>query len=145
MTFSVEYGNDPWLRWDNSREEFEVVKALPVLWKVDNVIYADFTVKAGFYSDLASIPQWATAVIPKLGHHVRAAIVHDWTYRMVGHERLSRAQADLLFLHGMTSDGVLLFRRTVMYRAVRVGGEGDFISKRKEITKDDDFETIADS
>ncbi len=142
MTLSVEYGNDPWLRWDNSHEEFEVVKALPVLWRVDNVVYADFTVKAGFYTDLASIPRWATAFIPKLGHHVRAAVVHDWTYRMVGHENLSRAQADLLFLHGMKSDGVLLFRRTVIYRAVRVGGESDFKSERKEITKDGEFETF---
>jgi len=83
--------------------------------------------------------------VPKLGHHVRAAIVHDWTYRIVGHEKLSRAQADLLFLHGMASDGVPLFRRTVMYRAVRVGGGGDFVSKRKEITQDDEFETFADS
>lgn len=144
MTFSVSYGNDPWLRWDTPRQEFEVVKVLPVLWRIDNVVYADFRVKAGFYSDLASIPQWATAFIPKLGYHVRAAVVHDWTYRMVGHERLSRAQADLLFLHGMESDGVRFFRRNVMYRAVRLGGENNFKSKRKEITKDDKFETIAD-
>ncbi len=145
MTFSVSYGNDPWLRWDTPRQEFEVVKALPVVWSIDDVVYADFTVKAGFYSDLASIPQWATSFIPKLGYHVRAAVVHDWTYRIVGHEKLSRAQADLLFLHGMTSDGVRSFRRNIMYRAVRFGGEGDFKSRRKEITKDEDSENVADS
>ncbi len=145
MTFSVKYGDDPWLRWDTPREEFEVVKPLLVTWSMDGVTYANFVVKAGFYTDLASIPRWATAAIPKLGHHVRAAIVHDWTYRMVGHENLSRAQADLLFLHGMTSDGVPLFRRTVMYRAVRFGGGGDFVSKRKEIIKDESSESIADS
>ena len=145
MTFSVSYGDDSWLRWDTPRQEFEVVKALPVLWRIDNVIYADFTVKAGFYSDLASIPQWATAFIPKLGYHVRAAVVHDWTYRIVGHEKLSRAQSDLLFLHGMTSDGVRPFRRNIMYRAVRAGGGGDFASRRKEIAEDDDFKSVADS
>ncbi len=145
MTFSVEYDSDAFLRWDNSREEFEVTRGLPVLWKVDGIVHADFVVKAGFYSDLASIPQWATSFIPKLGHHVRPAIVHDWTYRMLGHENLSRTQADLLFLHGMEKDGVLAVRRTIIYRAVRFGGEGDFKSKRKEITKDDKFETVADS
>lgn len=145
MTFSVEYGSDAFLRWDNMREEFEVVRVLPVLWKIDGTIYANFTVKAGFYTDLASIPQWATAVIPKLGHHVRPAVVHDWTYRMLGHEGLSRAQADLLFLHGMETDGVLAIRRAIIYRAVRLGGGGDFKSKRKEITKDDVFETVVDS
>lgn len=145
MTFSVEYGNDPWLRWDTPREEFEVVKALPVTWIVDGVTYANFVVKAGFYSDLASIPQWATAIIPKLGHHVRASVVHDWTYRMVGHENLSRAQADLLFLHGMVADRVSRFRCRVMYRAVRFSGDDSWESKAKEITEDDDFESTIDS
>lgn len=142
MTFSVEYGNDPWLRWDTPREEFEVVKALPVVWKIDGKVAANFIVKAGFYTDLASIPRWATAVIPKLGHHVRAAVVHDWTYRKIHHEGLLRAQADLLFLHGMTVDRVSMFQRTVMHRSVRLGGSSSWKSKRKEIKEDDYDETL---
>ena len=145
MGFSVEYGDYPWLRWDNSREEFEVVKALPVLWTVNGKVVASFVVKAGFYTDLTSIPRWATAFIPKLGHHVRAAVVHDWTYRKVHHEGLPRVQADLLFVHGMTVDRVSRFQRTVIYSAVRVGGERSWRSKKKEIKEDDEFETVADS
>lgn len=145
MSFSVKYGDDPWLRWDTPRQEFEVVKALPVTWVVDGVTYANFVVKAGFYTDLASIPRWATVVIPKLGHHVRAAVVHDWTYRKVHHEGLSRTQGDMLFLHGMIVDRVSRFQRTVIYRAVRVGGGKDWASDRKEILEDDEFETIVDN
>ncbi len=144
MSFSVEYGEDPWTRWDTPRKEFEVVRALPVRWVVDGKVVANFEVRAGFYSDLASIPRWATAVIPKLGYHVRAAIVHDWTYRKLHHEGLSRAQADLLFLHGMETDGVRGFRRRVMYRSVRVGGDRSWRSKRKEI-RDEELEVVADS
>lgn len=145
MTFSVEYGSDAFLRWDNNREEFEVTRDLPVLWKVDGKVHADFVVKVGLFTDLASIPQWATAVVPKLGHHLRAAVVHDWTYRKIDHERLSRAQADLLFLHGMTMDRVSKFQRRIMYRAVRFGGDGSWESKNKEIEEDEDNETFADS
>lgn len=145
MTFSVEYGSDAFLRWDNSREEFEVTRDLPVIWKVGGIVCADFVVKAGLFTDLASIPQWATAVVPKLGHHVRAAVVHDWTYRKIDHEKLSRAQADLLFLHGMVADRVSRFRRRVMYRSVRFGGENSWESNVKEIDEDEDNGTFADS
>jgi len=145
VTSSVEYGSDAFLRWDNDREEFELTRELSVLWKIDGTIYANFVVKAGFFTDLASIPPWATGIIPKLGHHVRPAIVHDWTYRRVNHEGLSRAQGDLLFLHGMEKDGVSRFRRRVMYRAVRFGAESSWKSKDKEIMEDGDFEMVADS
>ena len=145
MTFSVEYGSDAFLRWDNDREEFEVTRDLPVLWKVDGKINTDFTVEVGLFTDLASIPRWATAVVPKLGHHLRAAVVHDWTYRRVGHENLLQEQADLLFLHGMIMDRVSKFQRRIMYRSVRLGGYGSWKSKRKEIGEDENNETIADS
>jgi len=145
VTSSVKYGSDAFLRWDNNREEFEVTRELSVLWKIDGTVYANFVVKAGFFTDLASIPRWATGIIPKLGHHVRPAIVHDWTYRRVNHEGLSRAQGDLLFLHGMKEDRVPRFRRRVMYRAVRVGAESNWKSKEKEIREDGELEMVADS
>jgi len=64
---------------------------------------------------------------------------------MLHHEGLSRTQGDLLFLHGMIADRVPDFRRRIIYRAVRIGGEDDWNSKRKEITEDEDFEVFADS
>lgn len=145
MTFSVEYGSDAFLRWDNNREEFEVTRDLPVIWKIGETVCVNFVVKAGLFTDLASIPQWATAVVPKLGHHVRAAVVHDWTYRKADHEKLSRAQADLLFLHGMKIDRVSRFRCRIMYRAVRFSGGDSWESKVKEIEKDESSKSIADS
>lgn len=73
-------------------------------------------VPRGFITDLASIPRWARWAIPVNGRHRLAAVVHDYLCR----ERIGdRVEADKVFLEAMTILNVKLWRRLVMYWAVR--------------------------
>lgn len=95
------------------------------------------TVRAGFPTDLASIPRWAWVILPPDGPWVKAAIVHDYLYATSGtgvwkrkgpavtRERpYSRAEADVILREAMAARGVDLVRRTLIYLAVRLGGAG---------------------
>jgi len=80
-----------------------------------------FVVPRWFETDFASIPRFARVLIPKLGRHNKAAVIHDYIYQS---DRLliSRKKADQCFLAGMTDLGVAKWKRTLMYWAVRIGG-----------------------
>ncbi len=82
-----------------------------------------FYVADGFETDLASIPVAFRGAIPQMGRWNQAAICHDWIYRGKAGP-LTKAEADLLFLHGMAASGVAWWRRHVIYLAVRLGGRG---------------------
>ncbi len=90
------------------------------LWNRYNIVIC---VKAGFETDFASIPRLARLIIPKLGRHNKPAVVHDAIYQgLVPGHRFTRAEADLCFLDGMEDFGVVKWKRTLMYWAVRIGG-----------------------
>ena len=119
----VFYSRDVALRWRNHLSQFEVVEPFDVLW-VDGDFWAttlaQFTVKAGFITNLASIPRAARSLIPQVAHHLQPSVVHDWLYE--DDEGLSRLQADDMFLEAMEAEGVSWLRRYTMYRAVRAFG-----------------------
>lgn len=102
-----------------SGKRFRLHYEFTYLWK-----YKDLTVKitvpAGFVTDLASIPRFARAIIPKLGKYNKAAVVHDYIYQY-GHS-ISRKMADQCFRDGMIDLGVSKWKRVLMYWAVRIGG-----------------------
>lgn len=77
-------------------------------------------VPLGFVTDFASIPRIARLIIPKLGKHTKASVVHDYLYS--GHRFLSRAKADQCFRAGMKELGVSWAKRWAMWAAVRLGG-----------------------
>jgi hypothetical protein len=111
------YSDDAVIRWKNEEELFEVE---------DSFSIGNYTVPKGFKTDLASIPRWATPLVPKLGHHLQPAIVHDWMYvtKLPG---VSKADADKLFYTSMLAQGVRKTRAMLMYSAVRVGGKGRWV------------------
>lgn len=84
----------------------------------------NFTVLAGFATDLASIPsvvpKW---VAQKVDRHVEAAVVHDALYVAA---MWDKATADAIFLAAMVTAGVPAFRRAFMYRSVRWFGRGSY-------------------
>lgn len=93
------------------------------------------TVPAGFETDFASIPWGLYNLFPPMGPWSRPAIVHDFLYATRGTCIMSgrrwvtgrtadytRAEADAIFLEAMEVVGVPAWRRTVMYRAVWLGG-----------------------
>lgn len=93
-------------------------------------------VPAGFVTDFASVPRVFWRVLPPWGKYSRAAVVHDYLYR-VHPAGISRLDADRIFLSLMRQDGVGWATRTAMYRAVRIGGGGAWRSgprRHREIT-----------
>jgi hypothetical protein len=73
----------------------------------------------GFVTDFASVPRFFWRIVPPWGRYSPAAVVHDYLYAT---GRVSRAEADRVFLSLMEQLGVPLWKRTVMYRAVRIFG-----------------------
>jgi hypothetical protein len=78
-----------------------------------------FKVNRGFISDLASIPKGARWLISKVEKHSAAAVIHDALY--VYHP-LSKEDADDVFLEAMAVSGVPLWKRVIMYLAVKYHG-----------------------
>lgn len=86
-------------------------------------------VPEGFATDLASIPRAFRFLISVNGNHRPAAIVHDYLYSKKGAltiknklVKVTRKQADQIFLEAMKELGVNFITRRVMYSAVRMGG-----------------------
>ncbi len=119
----VAYSADPRLRWDNAIEQFVVEAVFIARWTRKGKDDVLVEIPVGAKSDLASIPQWALSFLGgKIGKHIQPAIVHDYLYRHAKEFGFTRAEVDLMFLHGMKSMGVGWFKRKVMYGAVRAGG-----------------------
>lgn len=77
------------------------------------------TVPAGYLSDGASVPELVWNIEPPFGDCLEAAMHHDWLYSS---KTRPRAEADLVFLEGMTVLGLAWWKRSLLYRAVRMGG-----------------------
>lgn len=74
------------------------------------------TVPAGFQTDLASIPRLFWRIFPPMGPWNKAAVVHDFLYSV---PECSSFLADAIFREAMAQLKVPLWRRVVMYYAVR--------------------------
>jgi len=111
--------NNPALRSDGTTGRCFILQE-PMYCVVDGRVV---TVPAGFNTDFASIPGFATPIVPKLGKYNRAAILHDYIYR---EKTFSRAECDLIFRVAMQALGVSWWRRNAMWLAVRIGGGSHF-------------------
>jgi hypothetical protein len=84
---------------------------------------AGITVPCGFRTDFASVPRILWSVFPPNGYYHRAALLHDWLYRMPSSRGdVTRAEADRLFYDQMRVDGVPWRTRYILWLAVRVAG-----------------------
>ena len=79
----------------------------------------EFEVRAGFATDLVSVPGVVSWFIPRAGRYARAAVLHDYLWRFPERTSVDRRQADYRFRLQMQRDGVSLLRRWVMWAAVR--------------------------
>lgn len=109
-----------------SGKRFRLHCGFTYLWKPE---YLEIRVKAGFVTDFASIPRLARLIIPKLGRHNKAAVIHDAIYQgalakpyNVQYGGFTRRVADKIFLNAMQDLGVPKWKRTLMYWAVRLFG-----------------------
>ena len=76
-------------------------------------------VPEGFETDFASVPRLFWRVVPPWGRYSPAAVVHDFLYST---GKVSRKEADAIFLELMARLAVPLWKRYVMYWAVRLFG-----------------------
>lgn len=81
------------------------------------------TAPAGFVTDFASVPWLFWDLEPPLGDAGKAAVIHDQLYATKGlGGRYTRAQADGIFREALARSGVPLWKRTILWAAVRLGG-----------------------
>jgi hypothetical protein len=82
----------------------------------------DFKVPSREVTDFASVPREFVWFIPRYGRYTKAAILHDYLCRvLVPDDRISRIDADGIFLQAMRELGVPFLRRWIMWAAVRWG------------------------
>jgi len=78
-------------------------------------------VPSNFISDGLSIPRIFQSVFSKSPSYIFAGILHDWLYK-IRPCKMTRKQADKLFLAWMKLYGVGWFTRHTIFRSVRIGG-----------------------
>lgn len=83
-----------------------------------NIYGGVITVPQGFYTDMASIPRVLQPVIAK-DEPIEPAVIHDWLYNWQCDLRVSRRDADLIFLEAMTIAGMGKIKRGLIFHAVR--------------------------
>ena len=97
-----------------------------------------FTVPAGYVTDFATVPQFVTWLVPRMGAYTRAAILHDWLCSRLDEARKSgrkgflvqgkpvtARQVDGIFRRVMRESGTPVVRRWLMWTAVRWAALGD--------------------
>lgn len=134
MTGSIRYApSAPDLRWQASQGQFLVVKGFTACWVRPGHPVLFVRVPKGFQTDLASIPQAFRWLIPQIGKHLPAAIVHDCLYNCSMRKwykvNLTREEVDQMFLDGMRHLSVSLWRRNLMHWAVRRFGAASWEEK----------------
>ena len=92
----------------------------PLEWRIGET-RSVVVVPQGFVHDKASVPRALWSFFPKSGPYTRAAVIHDWLYWA---QPCTRAQADNLLMIAMQESGVSWWRRQLVYRGVRTGGDG---------------------
>jgi hypothetical protein len=77
----------------------------------------EFTIPAGFHTDLASTPRIVWPVLPPFGAYMPAALVHDQLCR---DPAVSLKDADGVFRRVLRETGVPRWQRALLYAGVRV-------------------------
>lgn len=99
-------------------KEYHYKTCHPIKVKIDDMSY---TIPEKFETDLASIPRFFWIVTnPAESNLMRAAIVHDWFYRMTCD--FNRKETDLIFYHMLINDGTPRYKAAIFYYAVRLFG-----------------------
>ena len=101
---------------------------------------ATIVIPAGFACDLSSVPRVLWNLIAPFELSIGGPLTHDWLYRHRGAATVrfddssgaaaswtfSRAQADRFFLDLMKVEGVVWWKRTLAYHAVRWFGRSSW-------------------
>ncbi len=94
----------------------------------------EITVPRGYLTDFFSVPLPFRGLLPKSQKGNQAAVLHDYMYQ---NHLYSRKKCDDIFLEAMTVLGVSVWKRQVMYRAVRMFGWYGWNKRKKELAKNE--------
>ena len=72
-------------------------------------------VPKGFKTDYASVPKIFRNIINTYGKHGRGAVVHDWLYSIKCNIKITRENADKIFLEIMEEYGVNKIKRYFLF------------------------------
>lgn len=92
-----------------------------VMFRLTEPVFVEgYEIPEGYETDFASVPKPFFSVVPPIGKHNIAALLHDWLYdNRIG----TRRAADRLFLKVMLMYSVPKWQAYLMYYAVRIGGK----------------------
>lgn len=109
---------DPLYTKDLEQSEYRVELVQPFRYEYNGEI---ITVRAGFWTDFASVPRVVQNIFPPTGPYRFAAIIHDWLYYVGDRPKLA---CDAILRDGMlhTPTKVSAWQRQAIYAAVVVGG-----------------------
>ncbi len=101
---------------------------------IENILdFKVIKVPKNFICDLASIPRALWSIFPKHGKYIRAAIIHDFLYRL---KEIDRKLADKVFYEVMLLDKVPKWKAYSFYRFVRTFGG---IARKGSLKKFEDW------
>ncbi len=109
-----------------------------------NGVERDIIVPIGLATDFASVPRVFRFLVSRIGRYTEAALLHDFLYGFRVLRRglfpytgiWTRELADQLFLVAMKASNVSWIVRTMMYRAVRLGGAKSYRTGTNEYVDD---------
>jgi len=101
-------------------------------WKIVNpLVYGSdmvgfIVVPEGFITDFASVPRIPIiyAMVGNCSH--RAAVIHDYLYRIGAEPDVTRKIADDVFYEAMGVKNIPRWRKWMMWAGVRIGGHGAY-------------------
>lgn len=102
---------------DLKKKPFELVHAI----RFESASGLVVTPTAGYRTDFASVPRFFHRVIPPMGRHGKASIIHDWLCDESPKTTDYKQAADI-FGEAMEALGVSWLRRKLMVAAVKLGG-----------------------
>ena len=73
----------------------------------------------GMITDFASIPRIFWAILPPAGEYGKAAVIHDFLYRIGIY---TQKESDLIMLEAMEVLKVAAWKRVIIYRMLRLFG-----------------------
>ena len=76
-------------------------------------------IPSGFYTDFGSIPLIFQSLISPVGKPSKAYVVHDYLIVLSKEGKLRRKDADLIFLYALKRQGIGIFKRSILYGAVK--------------------------
>lgn len=85
-----------------------------------------YIVPKGFDTNFASIPKILWSILPPVGKHTQAAVLHDYLYTFGCGLGVSRKEADEIFYEAMLISHVAKPTAKVMYWCVRLFGKSHY-------------------